>query len=66
MITPEQMTQMVELRKQWDPAGGRVMGSRGNDDVKTNTADTPIAEYYGVMIGQDKQTDALQLSLIHI
>jgi len=60
VITPEQMTQMVELRKQWDPAGGRVMGSRGNDDVKTNTADTPIAEYYGVMIGQDKQTDALQ------
>ena len=60
VIAPEQMTQMVELRKQWDQNGGRVMGSRGNDDVKTNTANTPIAEYYGVMIGQDKQTDALK------
>jgi len=60
VITPEQMTQMVELRKQWDPDGGRVIGSRGNDDIKTNTADTPIAEYYGVMIGQDKQTDLLK------
>ena len=60
VITPEQMTQMVELRKQWDPDGGRVIGSRGNDDIKTNTADTPIAEYYGVMIGQDRQTDLLK------
>ena len=60
VIAPEQMTQMVQLRKQWDPAGGRVIGCRGNDDVKTNTADTPIAEYYGVMIGQAPQTDALQ------
>ena len=60
VVTPEQMTQMVELRKQWDPDGGRVIGSRGNDDIKTNSADTPIAEYYGVMIGQAPQTDALK------
>jgi beta-galactosidase len=53
VITPEHMTQMVALRKQWDPNGGRVMGSRGNDNNAVNTASTPIAEYYGVMIGQD-------------
>jgi beta-galactosidase len=51
---------MVALRKEWDPNGGRVVGARGNDDNATNTADTPIAEYYGVMIGQAPQTDALR------
>jgi beta-galactosidase len=60
VITPEQMTQMVALRKQWDPNGGRVIGSRGNGDNAANTANTPIAEYYGVMIGQDPKTDALK------
>jgi beta-galactosidase len=59
VITPEHMEQMVALRKQYDPEGGRVIGARGNDDVATNTAITPIAEYFGVMIGQDPQTDAL-------
>jgi beta-galactosidase len=59
VVTPEHMQQMVDLRKQWDPDGGRVMGSRGNGDDALNTADTPIAEYYGVMIGQAPQTDAL-------
>jgi beta-galactosidase len=60
VVTPEHMTQMVALRKQWDPYGGRVMGARGNDDVKTNTADTPIEEYYGVMMAQDRGVDALK------
>jgi beta-galactosidase len=60
VVTPEHMTQMVELRKQWDPYGGRVMGSRGNDDVKTNTADTPIEEYYGIMMAQDRGVDTLK------
>ncbi len=60
VITPEHMTQMVALKKQWDPEGGRVIGSRGNGDDAANTATTPIAEYYGVMIGQAPQTDALQ------
>jgi beta-galactosidase len=31
VVTPEHMQQMVALRKQWDPDGGRVMGARGND-----------------------------------
>jgi beta-galactosidase len=53
------MRKMVALRKQWDPEGGRVMGTRGNSDDPANTALTPIAEYYGVMIGQDPRTDRL-------
>jgi beta-galactosidase len=60
VVTPEHMTQMVALRKQWDPFGGRVMGARGNDDIKTNTADTPIEEYFGVMMAQDRGVDALK------
>ena len=59
VVTVEHMQQMVALRKQWDPEGGRVMGSRGNGDDAANTATTSIAEYYGVMIGQAPQTDAL-------
>jgi beta-galactosidase len=59
IVTPEEMEQMVALRKQWDPFGGRVMGYRDNDDLAANAALTPIAEYYGVMIGQDPKTDAL-------
>jgi len=58
-VTVEHMQQMVALRKQWDPEGGRVMGARGNSDDLLNTANTPVQEYYGVMIGQDKGTDAL-------
>ncbi len=58
-VTPDQMRQMVGLRKEWDPHGGRAMGCRGNSDDAANTALTPIAEYYGVMIGQDPRTDEL-------
>ncbi len=59
IVTPEEMVQMVNLRKQLDPFGGRVMGTRDNDDATANSALTPVSEYYGVMIGQDKRTDAL-------
>jgi beta-galactosidase len=55
-ITPEQMQQLVALRKQWDPNGGRVVGTRdGGDDASL----TAVSEYYGVMIGQDPKTDAI-------
>jgi beta-galactosidase len=57
IVTPEEMQQMVDLRKQYDPEGGRVTGYRDNDVVAANQALTPIAEYYGVMIGQAPQTD---------
>jgi beta-galactosidase len=59
VVTVEHMQQMVALRKQWDPEGGRVMGARGNDNAELNTATTPIAEFYGAMIGQDPRTDQL-------
>jgi beta-galactosidase len=60
VVPPAQLQEMVDLRRQWDPHGGRVMGARGNDNVVLNTATTPIAEFYGVMIGQDRKTDELQ------
>jgi beta-galactosidase len=59
VVTVEQMEQMVALRKQWDPHGGRVMGYRDNDNYAANAALTQIAEYYEVMIGQAPQTDQL-------
>jgi beta-galactosidase len=59
VVTVEHMQQMVALRKQWDPDGGRVMGARGNDNAAANPATTPVAEFFGVMIGQDPRTDAL-------
>jgi beta-galactosidase len=54
-ISAEHLQQMVELRKQWDPNGGRAVGCRTLNDP----AATPIAEYFGVMIGQDARTDAV-------
>ena len=59
IVTPEQMEQMVALRKELDPHGGRVMGTRDNDQVDANKALTPMSEFYGVMIGQDRQTDQI-------
>jgi beta-galactosidase len=59
VLSVEHMQQMVDLRKQLDPDDGRVIGTRGNGDDAANTAITPVAEYYGVMIGQDPKTDAL-------
>jgi len=57
IVTADQMVQMVNLRKEIDPHGGRVVGTRDNDDVTANNALTPVSEYYGVMIGQDAKTD---------
>jgi beta-galactosidase len=54
-ITPAHLQQMVDLRKQSDPNGGRATGCRTLNDE----ASTPIAEYFGVMIGQDRRTDEL-------
>jgi len=59
VIAPAHMEDMVALRKQWDPHGGRVMGVRHGDNSAAAAAITPIAEYYGVMIGQDRRTDQL-------
>jgi beta-galactosidase len=59
IVTAEQMEQMIALRKQWDPNGGRLLGYRDNDNVAANTALTPLSEYYEVMIGQAPQADQL-------
>jgi beta-galactosidase len=59
IVTPEQMNQFVALRKELDPHGGRVMGTRDNDLANENKALTPMSEYFGVMIGQAPQTDAI-------
>jgi len=59
IVAPEQMQQMVDLRKQLDPHGGRVMGTRDNDAAAANTALTPICEFYEVMIGQAAETDQI-------
>jgi beta-galactosidase len=59
IVTPEQMVQFVALRKELDPHGGRVMGTRDNDQADANKALTPMSEYYGVMIGQAPQTDKI-------
>lgn len=60
VVTAEHMQQMVALRKQWDPEGERVIGARGNSDDAANSAISPIAEYFGVMLGQDPKTDQLE------
>ncbi len=57
IVTPEQMVQMVAMRKELDPHGGRVMGTRDNDLEAENKALTPVSEFYGVMVGQDPRTD---------
>ncbi|CAN5409058.1 RICIN domain-containing protein [soil metagenome] len=59
IVTPEQMNQFVAMRKELDPHGGRVMGTRDNDLSEENKALTPMSEWYGVMIGQAPQTDKI-------
>jgi beta-galactosidase len=60
VVTPEHMQQMVAIRKDLDPEGGRVMGTRGDSNNAANSAISPVAEYYGVMIGQDRGTEGLK------
>jgi beta-galactosidase len=55
-VTPDQMAQLIALRNQWDPHGERVVGTRDGGPDATITA---VSEYYGVMIGQDPQTDTM-------
>ena len=54
-VSPEHLNQMVALRKELDPSGGRAMGCRTLNDPGT----TGIAEYFGVMVGQDRRTEQL-------
>ena len=54
-ITTPHLQQMVDLQKQFDPNGGRVVSCRTLNEESA----TPVAGYFGVMIGQDPRTDAL-------
>jgi len=56
-VAPDQMVQMVNLRKQLDPNGGRAVGTRDGGGFDAQL--TAVSEFYGVMIGQDRQTDAI-------
>jgi beta-galactosidase len=55
-ISAGHLKQMLALKAQWDPNGMRAMGCRTLNDPAT----TPLAEYFGVMIGQDPRTDKLK------
>ena len=46
-VTGPQMQQMLALRKDWDPHGGRIMGCRSLRDPEATAA----TEYYGTMLG---------------
>ncbi|MCF7976274.1 MAG: family 78 glycoside hydrolase catalytic domain [Phycisphaerae bacterium] len=59
VVTVPHMEEMVALRTQWDPHGGRVMGTRHGADSRAAAAINSICEYYGVMVGQDRRTDSL-------
>ena len=52
-ITAAHMKQMVDLKNELDPNGGRAMGCRSLTEAGT----TEAAQYYGVMIGQDDEKD---------
>jgi beta-galactosidase len=54
-VTTPHLQEMIDLQKQFDPNGGRVVGCRTLNEPSA----TPIAGYFGVMIGQDPRTDAL-------
>ena len=47
-ITGPQMQQMVDVRKKWDPSGGRAIGCRSLRDPGA----VAVAEYFGTMLGQ--------------
>lgn len=59
-VTTERLALLVAMRKELDPHGMRVVGDRGNSTNEANTANTPVGEFYGVMVGQDRQTEQLR------
>jgi beta-galactosidase len=55
-ISGDHMKQMLKIRQQWDPSGMRFIGCRSI----TDPAAAAVAEYFGVMIGEDPQKDKRQ------
>ncbi len=51
-VSAAHLQQMLALKSKWDPAGGRAMGCRSLNDPET----TQIAQYFGVMIGEDPKS----------
>jgi hypothetical protein len=52
-ITADHMRQMVDLRRAWDPNGGRAMGCRAiSGDPAWGTAAVDAAEYVGTMLNR--------------
>ncbi|MEU4241329.1 sugar-binding domain-containing protein [Actinoplanes sp. NPDC026619] len=53
-VTAAHLTQMVNLRKQYDPSGGRAMGCRAisDDPAYGGTAAVDAAEYVGTMLNR--------------
>ncbi|MGV9376119.1 sugar-binding domain-containing protein [Nonomuraea sp. NPDC003707] len=53
-ITADHMRQMTDLRKTWDPNGGRAMGCRAisDDSAYGGTAAVDAAEYVGTMLNR--------------
>jgi len=56
-VSVPQMQQLVAMRKELDPEGGRAMGAR--DGAADSPAITPVAEYFGVMMPQAPQVERL-------
>ncbi len=76
-IPANRMQQMVDIRKELDPSGGRAMGCRSLPATQGNNVNNPadrdpgagpgqsdenahIAEYFGVMIAQDRPVENLR------
>ncbi len=59
-ITAAHMTQMTDLRKTWDPNGGRAMGCRAisDDAAYGGRAAVDAAEYVGTMLNRHYSTYA--------
>ena len=52
-VSADHMKQMIDLKHQWDPTGGRFMGCRS----VTDPAAAALTEYFGIMIGEDPDKD---------
>ena len=48
-VTAAHMQEMQNLRKQWDPSGGRAIGCRSLSDATA----APYAEYFGTIVAYD-------------
>ena len=62
-VTVDQMQQMVALRKELDP--GRRAGHGRARRPADSPAVTPVAEYFGVMMPQDRRLDTMTESRRH-